>query len=97
MSDATPQNRHTPRVAQALVGAVERGDAQEVASLLSSGAFADARTNGGETPLMRAAAKGFDDVARVLLDAGADPRARRPDGFTPLILAAFFEIGRAHV
>ncbi len=90
MSDATPQNRHTPRVAQALVGAVERGDAQEVASLLASGGFADARTSAGETPLMRAAAKGFDDVARVLLDAGADPRARRPDGFTPLILAAFF-------
>lgn len=90
MSDATPQNRHTPRVAQALVSAVERGDAQEVASLLASGGFADARTSAGETPLMRAASKGFEDVAGVLLDAGADPRARRPDGFTPLILAAFF-------
>ncbi|HLM58737.1 MAG TPA: ankyrin repeat domain-containing protein [Pyrinomonadaceae bacterium] len=90
MSDSTTHNKHTPLVAQALVSAVERGDAQAVEALLSSGAFAEARTAGGETALMRAAAKGFDDVARVLLDAGADPRARRPDGFTPLSLAAFF-------
>jgi hypothetical protein len=90
MSDSTTLNKHTPLVAQALVSAVERGDAQAVEALLSSGAFADARTAGGETALMRAASKGFDDVARVLLDAGADPRARRPDGFTPLLLAAFF-------
>lgn len=90
MSDSTTLNKHTPLVAQALVSAVERGDAQAVEALVSSGAFADARTAGGETALMRAAARGFDDVARVLLDAGADPRARRPDGFTPLSLAAFF-------
>src|SRR5207248_7969224 len=44
----------------------------------------------GETPLMRASARGFADVARALLDAGADVNAQRGDGFTPLVLAVFF-------
>ncbi len=76
--------------ARALTEAADAGDAARVASLLASGAFADARLRGGETPLMRASARGYADVARVLLDAGADASARRTDGFTPLILAAFF-------
>jgi hypothetical protein len=76
--------------ARSLTEASEAGDAARVASLLASGAFADAHLRGGETPLMRASARGYADVARVLLDAGADASARRADGFTPLILAAFF-------
>jgi hypothetical protein len=76
--------------ARALAEAAEAGDASRVASLVASGAFADARLRGGETPLMRACARGYADVARALLDAGADASARRTDGFTPLILAAFF-------
>jgi hypothetical protein len=76
--------------ARSLAEASEAGDASRVASLLASGAFADARLRGGETPLMRASARGYADVARVLLDAGADASARRADGFTPLILASFF-------
>lgn len=76
--------------ARALAEAAESGDAARVASLVASGAFADARLRGGETPLMRASARGYADVARALLDAGADASARRGDGFTPLILAAFF-------
>jgi hypothetical protein len=77
--------------AQTLFGAAEEGDAAEVARLLASGASADERrASSGETPLMRAAARGHEDVVRVLLDAGADACARRTDGFTPLILAVFF-------
>jgi hypothetical protein len=76
--------------ARSLSEAAEAGDAARVASLVASGAFADARLRGGETPLMRASARGYADVARTLLDAGADASARRTDGFTPLILAAFF-------
>jgi hypothetical protein len=76
--------------ARSLAEAAEAGDAARVASLVASGAFADARLRGGETPLMRASARGYADVARALLDAGADASARRTDGFTPLILAAFF-------
>lgn len=76
--------------ARALAEAAEAGDAARVSSLLASGAFADARLRGGETPLMKASSRGYSDVARALLDAGADASARRADGFTPLILAAFF-------
>jgi hypothetical protein len=76
--------------ARSLAEAAEAGDAARVTSLVASGAFADARLRGGETPLMRASARGYADVARTLLDAGADASARRTDGFTPLILAAFF-------
>ena len=79
------------RNALTLFGAAEEGDAPRVARMLASGAFADERrAPGGETPLMRAAARGHDDVVRVLLDAGAEANARRADGFTPLILAVFF-------
>jgi Ankyrin repeats (3 copies) len=89
------QGTHAPNgpeaaAARALVEAVESGDSQRVASLIASGAFADARLRGGETPLMRASSRGYSDIARALLDAGADASARRADGFTPLILAAFF-------
>jgi hypothetical protein len=56
---------------------------------IQADAGADARLPNGETPLMRAASRGFEDVARALLDAGADVNARRADGFTPLLLAAF--------
>lgn len=74
-----------------LFGAAEEGDAAAVARLLASGASADERrAPGDETPLMRAAARGHEEVVRVLLDAGADACARRTDGFTPLILAVFF-------
>ncbi|HEX8338692.1 MAG TPA: ankyrin repeat domain-containing protein, partial [Pyrinomonadaceae bacterium] len=77
--------------APTLFGAAEGGDAAAVARLIASGAGAEGRaTQGGETPLMRAAARGHEDVVRVLLDAGADACARRADGFTPLILAVFF-------
>ena len=74
-----------------LISAAEDGDAARVARLLDSGASADERpAPGGETPLMRAAARGHLEVVRVLLDAGADVCASRADGFTPLVLAVFF-------
>jgi hypothetical protein len=77
--------------APTIFGAAEEGDAAEVARLIASGANAEERaTRGGETPLMRAAARGHEEVVRVLLDVGADACARRADGFTPLILAVFF-------
>ncbi|MBV9928630.1 MAG: ankyrin repeat domain-containing protein [Acidobacteria bacterium] len=77
--------------ARAVFAAAEEGDSALVARLLASGAWADERAaHGGETPLMRAAARGHEDVVRVLLEAGAEPSARRADGFTPLILAVFF-------
>jgi len=73
-----------------MLEAADAGDAARLKSLVEAGASADARLSNGETALMRAASRGFEDVARALLDAGADVNARRADGFTPLLLAAFF-------
>jgi hypothetical protein len=73
------------------VRAAGAGDRAGVESLLAAGAFADAPLPNGETALMRASARGFEDVARALLAAGAHASARRADGFTPLTLAAFFD------
>lgn len=85
----TPREQ-SPADSLALLSAVEDGDAARVGSLLAAGERADATLRGGETPLMRAAARGHKDVALALLDAGADVNARRADGFTPLVLAVFF-------
>lgn len=87
----SPQTTTKTTHAPTLSGAAEAGDADGAARLLASGASANERSaHGGETPLMRAAARGHEEVVRVLLDAGADACARRGDGFTPLILAVFF-------
>ena len=86
-SQTTTKTTHAPT----LSGAAEAGDALLAARLLAAGAPADERpAPGGGTPLMRASARGHEEVVRVLLDAGADACARRADGFTPLILAVFF-------
>jgi hypothetical protein len=76
--------------AQALMRAVESGDAAEAQRLIAAGAAADAPVASGETALMVAAAKGFTDVAQVLLDGGAEVNAKRNDGFTPLLVAVFY-------
>jgi Ankyrin repeats (3 copies) len=88
MLNSLPNETHSR--ARELTEAVESGDAARVEALLAAGARADAPTREGETPLMRAASLGYEDVARALLEAGADADARRGDGFTPLILAVFF-------
>ncbi|MCA1591116.1 MAG: ankyrin repeat domain-containing protein [Acidobacteria bacterium] len=76
--------------AQALMRAVESGDALAVKSILAAGAHINAALENGETALMRAAAKGYTDVVQLLLDEGADVNAKRGDGFTALIVAVFF-------
>jgi hypothetical protein len=90
MWDALSPDNENHASAQALMSAVEAGDAFGVGALLAAGGSADASLPNGETPLMRAASRGYADVSRALLDAGADVNARRGDGFTPLILAVFF-------
>lgn len=55
--------------------------------LLEQGAPANARAEGGGTPLHSAASNGNPEILRALLAHGADLNAARDDGKTPLDLA----------
>ncbi|MEU1575356.1 hypothetical protein ABZ519_30195 [Streptomyces collinus] len=69
-----------------LVAAVRRGDADEVTSLLESGADPDTLVAG--LPVLCPAVAAYDtDVADALLKGGADPLRPLPDGSTPLTRA----------
>ena len=57
--------------------------------LLEYGADANARDNGGSTPLHKAAYNGRTEVVLVLLEHGADANARYNGGLTPLHEAAY--------
>ncbi|MGH2703870.1 MAG: ankyrin repeat domain-containing protein [Actinomycetota bacterium] len=61
--------------------------------LLGAGAEADARMEGGWTPLMAAADNGDGRMVRLLLDHAADARARADDGRAPIDLARAREHG----
>lgn len=68
--------------------AAENADATRVASLLKSGADANAANRYGVTPLMLAATSGDARVVDLLLKAKADPNAALPEGETVLMNAA---------
>lgn len=71
----------------ALTGAVARGDAKIVATLLAHGANPKHRYGPGYTPLHEAAASGKTEIVAVLLKYGADANACTDEGQTPLALA----------
>lgn len=74
----------------ALWRAAEKGELDEVASLLARGVDINARNEHGVTALMRAAQQGHARMVRALLEHGADANMKRNDKFTALALAAFF-------
>jgi hypothetical protein len=81
---------HTPEfLASLLRFAIRNRDIAAVQRLVASGADVNARSHGGNTPLMTAAEEGLVDIARVLLDKGAEINACDVRGDTPLIRAAF--------
>ncbi|MBC7930753.1 MAG: hypothetical protein H7Z38_09360, partial [Rubrivivax sp.] len=62
MRSVTTPTEQNPADSHALLSAVEDGDAARVQRLLAEGSRADAVLRGGETPLMRASARGHEDV-----------------------------------
>ena len=61
----------------ALIHAIHKDRTEAVQALLAAGADANARCEGGTTPLMFAAAYGNTGIVRSLLDEGADPASLR--------------------
>ncbi|EOD08245.1 ankyrin, partial [Emiliania huxleyi CCMP1516] len=68
-----------------LHAAAQAGHVRDVQLLLARGADANARDKKGETPLLKAAARG---QTALLLARGADANARDKKGETPLLKAA---------
>lgn len=67
--------------------AAERGDLEEVRKLLASGADIDELDETGYTPLMRAALRDRERIAKFLLERGADPSRRDRRGRSAADLA----------
>ncbi|MDD2998798.1 MAG: ankyrin repeat domain-containing protein [Candidatus Riflebacteria bacterium] len=71
-------------------------DPKTITAIIQAGANVNDATNGGFTPLMRAAAFNKNtEIMKVFLDAGADINARNENGSTPLMCAADEYIGRS--
>ncbi|HMA10474.1 MAG TPA: ankyrin repeat domain-containing protein [Steroidobacteraceae bacterium] len=68
--------------------AVYNGDAEQVRSLIKSGADVNARNDYGSTPLTEAAETGNVQIIGQLLKAGADPESSNDDGQTALMILA---------
>ena len=71
-----------------LHAAAQAGHVRDVQLLLARGADANARDKKGETPLLKAAARGQTAVCRLLLQARGDPAAASSSGATALSVAA---------
>ena len=78
----------TPKLAEALLQSARYGDADNVASLLSSGAAPDVHDMRGDTALIIAAENGHTEVVENLLRRGARINRSNPFGETALMAAA---------
>ena len=70
-----PQGFSAEHGSAALFGAIARRRTRTVRSIINSGANIEARSEGGLTPLMVAAAKGYDELVLLLVIKGADIKA----------------------
>lgn len=71
-----------------LVEAAQRGQEEEVGSLLAAGADLNGAVQGDGNALIAAAQRGHVNIVQLLLDRGADVNAGVPGDGTPLIAAA---------
>jgi ankyrin repeat protein len=74
-----------------LFSAVEKNDIQKVRELITKSADVNVKEEHGNTPLIKAAGRGYAEIAELLIAKGADVNAQSwSQGNTPLILAASF-------
>ena len=85
----TVTGQNAPGGAEALIGAADRGDAAQVAALLSNGVPVDSVWGPRRiTAVIAAAQKGHLEAVRTLIAAGASADSKTTDGLTGLIQAA---------
>ncbi|OGP52762.1 MAG: hypothetical protein A2Y65_03625 [Deltaproteobacteria bacterium RBG_13_52_11] len=76
-------------ISDELFSAVEKNDIQKVKELIAKGADVNVKEEHGNTPLIKAASRGYTEIAELLIAKGADVNAQNWSmGNTPLILAA---------
>jgi ankyrin repeat protein/beta-lactamase regulating signal transducer with metallopeptidase domain len=88
--EETAESRARSKLTASLDEAVKAGDIEQVRSLLSRGADANARDEEGRTPLHWAARYGRREVAQVLIAGGANVDETDAARQTPLHLAGNF-------
>jgi len=78
-----------PDMNQRLVQAADKGDLQQVQSLLDNGANVNAKDDHGSTALMLASSTGNLEVVSLLLQKEANVNSKREDGSTALTMAGY--------
>lgn len=84
----SPPNRTEIRAYKSLFSSVIRGELTETQRLLASGADPNMRDDHGRTPLIVAAHRSVDDIARALVKGGADVNAKDSQQYDILTIAA---------
>ena len=74
---------------KALLYAASKGHIKAVKHHLEAGAYVNAQSDGGVTPLHGAVMFGHNEIVELLIAEGADVNAKNDDGWTPLHDAAF--------
>jgi ankyrin repeat protein len=84
----SPPNRTEIRAYKSLLSSVIRGELAETQRLLASGADPNMRDDHGRTPLIVAAHRSLDEIARALVKGGADVNAKDSQQYDILTIAA---------
>jgi hypothetical protein len=82
-----PSESGASQSVQTLFRVVDQGNIAWTHRLIAMGADVNVRNEDGETPLMRAAAKGYADMVQVLLQHGANPGLHNGRGESALTIA----------
>ncbi len=73
----------------ALMNGIDNRDMNAIKHSLKDGANVNTGNEAGQTPLMSAVSRGYEDIAKILLDHNADVNIKAHDGATALMIASY--------